>query len=118
MECTFCQIAAKKLPANIVYEDDKVIAIVPLNEVSKGHILLLPKEHFENIFDVEEDLFQYFSTVLISLAKTLVVKNQATGLNILNANGQDAQQSVMHLHFHLVPRYPIDNLDLWIKQEL
>jgi histidine triad (HIT) family protein len=118
MDCVFCKIISNKLPSKKVYEDDKVLALVPIEEVSKGHTLLIPKEHFVNIFDVDEELFSHFSKVLRTLASQLVKDTQATGINILNANGKDAQQSVFHLHFHLVPRYPNDGLDMWVKQKL
>jgi len=118
MPCVFCKIIKKELPSTTIYEDDNVIAIVPLDAVTKGHTLLIPKQHFENIFDVDETVFVQFSKILRKLSKDLVKETKATGINILNANGGDAQQSVPHLHFHLVPRYPKDGLDLWIKQNL
>jgi len=117
-DCIFCKIVNKQTPTKIVFEDESVLALVPKNEVSKGHTLLIPKLHFENIFDVDEKLFAHFAKVMKDLSKKLVGENNATGINILNANGKDAQQSVPHLHFHLVPRYPNDGLDMWIKQKL
>jgi histidine triad (HIT) family protein len=118
MECVFCKIINNELPSKKIYEDDNVLALVPIDEVSKGHTLLIPKKHCENVFDVDEETLVPFSKVLKSLAIQLVKDNQATGINILNANGKDAQQSVFHLHFHLVPRYPNDGLDMWVKQKL
>lgn len=118
MDCTFCKIINKTLPSKIIFEDEKVLALSPLEEVSKGHTLLIPKEHFNDIFDVDEDLFSHFAKVMKKLSKTLVEENMASGINILNASGKDAQQSVFHLHFHLVPRYQNDGLDMWIKQKL
>ena len=116
--CIFCKIVGKQAPANIVLEDDVVMAIVPLEQVSKGHTLLLPKKHSENVLDVDEDTFTHLSKVMRELAKKLIEENGATGMNLLNANGKDAQQSVPHLHFHLVPRFPNGGLDMWIKQNL
>lgn len=101
-----------------VYEDDRLLAIVPVETVAQGHTLLIPKIHNESILDVDRDIFIHFSTVLRELAIKLVKENNASGINILNASGKDAQQSVMHLHFHLVPRYQNDGLDMWIKQRL
>lgn len=102
----------------MIFENDDVIAFLPLEEVSKGHTLLITKKHFENILDVEEELFSRFARVLKRLSIKLIQENNATGINLLNANGKDAQQSVFHIHFHLVPRYPHDGLDLWIKNKL
>lgn len=117
-DCIFCNILNKKSSAQIVYEDDDVFALVPLEQVSKGHTLLIPKQHVTDIFDIEEELFAKFAKVMKKLSIQLVKDNNANAINLLNASGKDAQQSVLHLHFHLVPRYPNDGLDLWIKQNL
>lgn len=117
-DCIFCKIIRKQAPAKIVYEDEFVLGITPKEEVSRGHTLLVSKTHFESIFDVEETTFVNFARVIKDLSVKLVKENNATGINILNASGKDAQQSVPHLHFHLVPRYPNDGLDMWIKQKL
>ena len=117
-DCIFCKIVNKQAPAKIVIEDEFVLALVPKVEVSKGHPLLIPKSHFDNIFDVDEKIFTHFASVMKDLSNKLVNDNNATGINILNASGKDAQQSVAHLHFHLVPRYPNDGLDMWVKQKL
>lgn len=118
MECVFCKIINKELPAKIVYEDAEIIAIVPLEEISEGHTLLLPKKHFKDVFDIEDNSLVNLAKVMKKISLSLVEENNATGINILNANGKDAQQSVFHIHFHLVPRYPNDGLDMWIKQNL
>jgi histidine triad (HIT) family protein len=116
--CIFCKIINGKLPKTVIYEDDVVLAIVPKEKVSQGHTLLIPKVHAENVLDVDKETFAYFCKIIKELSIKLVKENKATGINILNASGKDAQQSVMHLHFHLVPRYPNDGLDMWIKQGL
>ncbi|MDR0369550.1 MAG: HIT domain-containing protein [Candidatus Peribacteria bacterium] len=109
--CVFCDIITKKLPAYIVHEDNNVIAILPKDMEVYGHTLVIPKKHYESIFDVEEsDLHNVLSCVKhlsLHYQKTL----GATGVNILNASGKDAQQSVFHLHFHIIPRFPKDKLD-------
>jgi len=117
-KCMFCEIINKQASATIIFEDDVVIAIIPLEQVSKGHTLLLPKKHFENLFDIDENIFAHLSKVMKRLSIKLVKENKATGINLLNASGKDAQQSVFHFHFHLVPRFPNDGLDMWIKQKL
>jgi histidine triad (HIT) family protein len=116
--CIFCKIVNKSAPSRIIFKDKLVLAFVPKKVVSKGHTIIIPKLHFENIFDVDEKLFEHLAIVIKDLSKKLVEENSATGINILNASGKDAQQSVAHLHFHLIPRYPNDGLDLWIKQKL
>jgi len=115
--CVFCRIIRNELPKTVVYEDEIVIAIIPREQVNIGHTLLIPKKHFDNIFDIDEETFTHFSQILHKLSKELVTSKKATGINILNASGEGSQQSVMHLHFHLVPRYKDDGLDMWIRQK-
>lgn len=117
-DCIFCKIINKELPSETVLETDKILAIVPLNQVSKGHLLILPKQHFENIFDITEELLQSIAFASQELSKRAKTEYQATGINLLHASGKDAQQSVFHFHLHLVPRYPDDGLDLWIREGL
>ena len=116
MTCQFCRIAQKDLPAEILYEDEWLMAFVPLNPVSKGHTLLIPKAYIETFLDMEYPLIQHFSVVLKDLSCRLSAENQAAGINLLHASGREAQQSVFHVHFHIVPRYPGDGLDLWIQR--
>lgn len=116
--CIFCQIIDKQEPSTIIYENDTIIAISPKNPIAKGHTLIIPKKHSENIVDTDYSVMEVIGAKLKELSAKLIQDNGATGINILNANGEDAQQSVKHLHFHLVPRYPNDGLDLWIKQKL
>lgn len=116
-DCIFCKIIKKQAPAKIVFEDEFVLAFVPIDLVTKGHTLLIPKLHFENIFDVDEKVLIHLTKVMKELSKKLVKVNNATGINIVNASGKDAQQSVFHLHFHLIPRCPDDGLDMWVKQK-
>lgn len=117
-ECIFCKIIKGELPSTKVFENEEYLAIVPIDQVSKGHTLLIPKAHFENIFDIDQTCLEKLAGVSKNLAIDLVDKNQATGINLVNANGLDAQQSVFHFHLHLVPRYPNDGLDLWFKNNL
>ncbi len=118
MGCVFCEIVKKKTPAEVVFENDRVLAVVPLERISKGHVLVIPKQHFENVFDVEDSVLRELISVSKKLSEKVVNENGATGVNLLNASGKDAQQSVFHLHFHVVPRYPRDGLDMWIKKGL
>lgn len=115
-DCIFCKIIAGKQEAYRVYEDDKVLAILDKNSFTEGHTVIMPKKHYENLFDVdEEDLVQ-----VIKVAKKLALFYQkelkCEGVNILHASSAIAGQSVMHFHIHLVPRYKTDNLgNLWYR---
>jgi histidine triad (HIT) family protein len=117
-KCIFCGIVRKDISSQIIFENELILALVPLQQVSNGHILVISKQHFENIFDVDDFVLRELISVSKKLSKKLVDENKATGINILNASGKDAQQSVYHLHFHVIPRYPNDGLNMWIKQSL
>ncbi|MBI4232574.1 HIT domain-containing protein [Candidatus Peregrinibacteria bacterium] len=114
-QCQFCKIIAGKAPASVVFENENLIAFSPLKEVSPGHTLLIPKRHFKDIFEMDEETMALLGVAAKELSELLTLKNSATGINILHASGKDAQQSVFHFHLHIVPRYPSDNLDLWLK---
>lgn len=111
--CVFCQIVARRAPASVVYEDDRVIAFAPIDPVSVGHTLIAPKSHYENLSDIAVESLNDIMAVAKSIAIDLLARHGATGINLLHATGKDAQQSVPHFHLHVVPRYPHDGLDLW-----
>jgi len=116
--CIFCKIIAKEAPSKIIFENGDVLALKPLREVSRGHTLIIPKKHFENIFDIKKDKLEKLIAVSKDLSEKLARENSATGINLLHASGKDAQQSVFHFHLHIVPRYENDGLDLWLREKL
>lgn len=117
-KCVFCKIINKELPATIVFENEEFLAFPTIEQISKGHTLLIPKKHYVNIFDIDRELLKNFIGVAQDLSIELKKINNASGINLLNANGKDAQQSIFHLHFHLVPRYENDGLDLWFRNKI
>lgn len=117
-KCTFCNIVEKKSPANILFEDEVCMVIETTSPVSKGHVLVIPKQHFENILDIEDSILAHLIIVSKNIGKQLISENDAAGMNLLHAAGKDAQQSVFHFHFHVVPRYKNDALDLWFRNNL
>jgi len=117
-KCIFCKIIAKEASSQIIFENEDILAFKPLEEVSKGHTLVVPKKHFENIFDIEKDKLEKLIAVSKDLSKKLAKENSATGINLLHASGKDAQQSVFHFHLHIIPRYEKDGLDLWLREKL
>lgn len=112
-DCVFCKIMNNEIPSFVVFEDDLVKVIMDINPVSKGHLLIIPKKHFENIFDADKKVLERINIVAQKMSILCKEKLNCTGVNILNASGIDAQQSVFHLHYHVVPRYPKDGIDLW-----
>lgn len=113
--CIFCKIIKGEAEAKKVYEDDFVLAFATRGPVSKGHTLVIPKEHCENMLDISAESLAKVMEVTRNLASKIKIDYEATGVNVLHAAGFDAQQSVFHFHLHIVPRFPDDGLDLWFK---
>lgn len=112
-DCVFCRIIAGKLPCHKVYEDEKFICFMDINPVSEGHVLVLPKEHFATLLDVDPETAAAYLPVVRSIARRVCSALGVKDFNVLNANGKPAQQSVDHVHYHIVPRRANDGLDLW-----
>jgi histidine triad (HIT) family protein len=103
--CIFCKIAQRQAQASIIYEDDKVLAFLDIRPLNEGHTLIIPKEHYENVYDVPDDLIAHIHR--IGKRTAIIVKNVtgADGITIIQQNGHAAGQEVFHLHIHVVPRY-------------
>ena len=106
--CIFCKLANKDIPTNIIYEDEKFTVILDASPATKGHALILPKNHAANIYELpDEDAADIFV-----LAKKLATKMteilHCDGFNIVQNNGEVAGQTVFHFHMHLIPRYKKD----------
>ena len=110
--CLFCEIIEGNIPAKKVYEDDKVLAILDISQITRGHILVMPKQHFRNIYDVDSETLAHLMEVVRKLAVQITEKTGALGCNIVNNNNEAAGQSVMHLHFHIIPRYQDDGFQI------
>ncbi len=117
-DCIFCKIINKELKANILFEDEANLVFEPLKQATRGHVVIVPKAHFDNIFDIDDEILKNLVVIAKKIASNIVKKQNATGVNFLHASGRDAQQSVFHFHFHIVPRYPNDGLDLWLGNKL
>ena len=117
-DCIFCKIIKKEVKANIIFENEVCLAFIPLKPVTDGHILLVPKDHFENLFDINNEILKEIIIASKKISSDIFKENQATGINLLHASGKDAQQSVFHFHLHIVPRRPNDGLDMWIRNKL
>lgn len=104
--CIFCKIVAQEIPSYKVYEDDKVYAFLDISQVTKGHTLVVPKQHVADIFEYDEQLAADIFARIPKIAKALEKAfPEMDGLNILNNNKELAYQSVFHSHIHLIPRY-------------
>ena len=103
--CIFCAIAAGEIPCFKLYEDDLVLAYLDINPFSRGHALVIPKEHFEGMLDTPDDVLAEVAKRVKKVAAHLKTALPCDGFNILQNNGGAAGQTVRHLHFHIVPRY-------------
>ena len=103
--CIFCKIAAGEIPSRKIYEDSDLIAIMDLNPTSKGHSLIIPKEHCTNIYDIDEDIAAKVMKTAKKLATKMTVALNCDGFNLLQNNGETAGQTMFHFHMHLIPRY-------------
>ena len=113
--CVFCDIATGAEPATIVFADAETMSFLPLPEgrLAAGHILVISKRHIADVFEARhEDLDATMHTVQ-RVSEALRASLGATGVNILNASGPNSDQSVFHLHFHVVPRWADDKLSTW-----
>ncbi len=110
--CIFCKLAAGDIPSSTLYEDEDFRVILDLSPASKGHALIIPKEHYRNLYDLEEDL----AAKAIVLAKRMVLRLkdvlECDGYNIVQNNEESAGQTVFHFHMHLIPRYKKDHVGL------
>lgn len=108
-DCIFCKLANGIIPTNSIYEDETFKVILDMGPATKGHALILPKEHADNLFELPDDTASKAMVLAKNLGSSLVKKLKADGLNVVQNNGETAGQTVMHYHLHLIPRYKDDN---------
>ncbi|WLR51479.1 HIT family protein [Bacillus tianshenii] len=104
-DCIFCKIINGALPSSKVYEDDDVLAFLDIGQVTKGHTLIIPKVHQENMYELTPEVAEKVFRVVPKVANALKAQFNPIGLNMLSNTGEAAGQSVFHLHVHLIPRY-------------
>ena len=103
--CIFCRIAQKQVPASLVYEDEKVVAFLDIKPLNEGHTLVIPKAHYESIFEIPQNLAAYLHGVTKQIALAVKKATGADGISIIQQNGKAAGQDIFHLHVHVIPRY-------------
>lgn len=108
-ECLFCKIVKGEIPSYSLYEDEEIKVFLDIFPVSKGHCLLIPKKHYETIYNVPEAEMILLNK-LPMIAKRMKEVTGATGIDILQSNEKDAGQIINHIHFHIIPRFPEDNI--------
>ena len=104
-KCIFCKIVQKKVSASIVYEDDEVIAFLDIRPLSMGHTLVIPKQHYVDIFEIPADVQAKVYAVAQKTAFAVKKAAGADGVSVIQQNGKAAGQDIFHLHVHVVPRF-------------
>lgn len=112
MECTFCGLL-RDGTARWVVRGPVASAFAPLDQIAPGHTLVIPNDHYGDIFETPEDILARTMVLVRTIARTMRTALGASGVNLLNASGPGSEQSVPHLHFHVVPRWPDDGFTTW-----
>ena len=113
MNCVFCKIINRELPSYKIYEDDYTYAFLDIAKDIDGHTVVIPKKHVTNIIDCDSETIAHVAEAIRLISKHYVEDLGYDGVNILNASGQAAEQSVFHLHFHIIPRKDDDGMHTW-----
>lgn len=117
-DCIFCKIANGEIPSKTLYEDEKFRVILDLGPATKGHALILPKEHAANLYELPDETASEALVLAKKIACTMKEKLHCDGLNLIQNNGEVAGQTVMHFHLHVIPRYENDRQRIgWVPGE-
>ena len=113
-DCIFCKLANGEIPTNAIYEDDMFKVILDMGPAAKGHALILPKDHYDNLFEIDDQVAGKAMILAKKLANKMMDKLGADGLNLVQNNKEAAGQTVNHFHLHVIPRYKDDGQNiLW-----
>ena len=102
-DCIFCKIIKEEIPSNIIYEDELVLAFLDIHPETVGHTLLIPKKHFQDMDDIDEETYLHIFKVAKMIKKQLIEKLHCDGITLMQNNGKP--QEVKHFHLHLIPVY-------------
>lgn len=105
VDCIFCDIVSKRIPAKKIYEDEKVMAFLDINPRNPGHTLVIPKKHIESIMDADDSDIGYLFQIVKRVATAVMSGIDADGISISQSNGKAAGQVIPHIHFHIIPRF-------------
>ncbi len=114
-DCIFCKIANGDIPSKTLYEDDDFRVILDLGPATKGHALILPKDHFANLYELPDEMAAKVMQLAKKMASQMTEKLGCDGFNLVQNNGETAGQTVFHFHLHLIPRYKDDGQKIgWV----
>ena len=115
-DCIFCRIISGEIPSTTIYENSKFKVIMDIAPANKGHVLILPKEHYDNIYDIDTATAGELFELAVMTARALQSVLDCDGMNILQNNGTVAGQTVFHFHMHIIPRYEGDTVNIGWKE--
>jgi histidine triad (HIT) family protein len=116
-DCIFCKVIAGEIPGEIVDSDDRTVTVMDINPATRGHVVVMPREHAENLLSVPEDDLAATMAAVRRITTRLQETLEPDGFNILNNMGRAAWQSIFHFHVHVIPRYHEDPLQLpWLPE--
>lgn len=115
-DCIFCKIANGDIPSATVYEDDLFRAIMDIAPANKGHVIILPKDHAANIYEMTEEAVAKAFVVAKKIAEAVKAATGCDGVNVLQNNGEASGQTVFHFHIHVIPRFEGDTVNVTWKQ--
>ncbi|MBR3880531.1 MAG: HIT family protein [Mailhella sp.] len=113
--CIFCRIATGDIPCAKIYEDDNVLAFLDLAPVHPGHTLVIPKDHYKDMLEVPAELGTAVFAALQKVAGAVMKATSAQGFNVMQNNGLAAGQTMFHIHWHIIPRFDDDGLEMWAQ---
>jgi histidine triad (HIT) family protein len=114
-DCLFCKIVADEIPGTRVAEDERTVAFMDINPATRGHLLVVPREHATDLLEIGDEDLAAVAAMGRRLARQIKDKLGADGVNLLNSCGSAAWQTVFHFHLHVIPRYDDDPLRLpWV----
>ncbi len=117
-DCIFCKIANGEIPSTTIYENSDFRVFFDINPASKGHCLIVPKQHYNDIFDMDAETGGKLFSLATVVARSLKKELNCEGMNIVQNNGIIAGQTVFHFHLHLIPRYTGDTVNVsWVPGE-
>ena len=117
--CIFCRIVGGEIPSKTLYEDDDFRVILDLGPATKGHALILPKEHYANLYELPEDTAGEAMKLAKKMAAKMTERLGCEGFNLVQNNGELAGQTVFHFHMHMIPRYQEDGQKIgWSPREV
>lgn len=115
--CVFCKIASGEIPSYTLYEDEDFKVFLDLSPTSFGHALIIPKEHYRNLFELDDSIASKALILAKKVATAMKKSLNCDGLNILQNNGEVAGQTMFHFHIHVIPRYKNDNTQIIFDQK-